>query len=101
MIAISEPLMAAFNARVDLRQIEGVQNLRLDVIRVSANPAWVPFGRGPVGVDVGTYGATVVPFSSGCYLGQTHNDAGFVMFLAVRRDGGHLTLRKYARPQSV
>ena len=24
------------------------------------------------------------PFSSGCYLGQEHNEAGFVRFLAVR-----------------
>ena len=58
MIAISEPLMAGLNAKVDLLQIEGGYNLRLDVIRVSANPAWVPFGRGAASRP--RYGATVL-----------------------------------------
>ena len=35
MIAISELFMAGLNAKVDLLQIEGGWNLRLDVIRVS------------------------------------------------------------------
>ena len=34
MIAISELFMAGLNAKVDLLQIEGGQNLRLDVIRL-------------------------------------------------------------------
>ena len=64
---------------------------------LSSCTAWCYYLKWPPLVNIWQWAS----FRSGYYPGQTHNALhygqwcwGFVMLLAVNRDGGHLTLRK-------